>query len=1469
MSDEKRGHKILEILLERLYAALSRGPALNCWPGRSRQRVDLSALELFGGASAPELLRALVEQGQAEIRPEIQKIPPPVRDNGPEDPELRRRRELMLNRSNLLKKLATLAEEARTYEQDTGAYILYLGYPLLSLTIPAPGGRLAPTRILSPLAFIPIELKVNRLTNPSVKIVSSFEGSDRVFANLALRTWLERQYNRPWPELFEDEEGTDPLREISEIVNHVADVMKLPHPFNVEDCRVDALPSSVDGLPKEAQLLPSAVLGLYPLTKQNTIMDMRELMEREKLPETVGPFLTLKDSLVSEVADEYADNDGPQKALLPAADEHLIAPADPCQRRAVITARDARGLVVHGPPGTGKSQTITNVIGDYLARGQRVLLVCEKRTALDVVRYRLEHAGLAHLCAVVHDATRDRESLYKGVRTQLDNLADAPQVDDPTPELARVNAELDRLNGELHEYFDALAEKDDSGFDFHELAGRWLETQTVLPRDASIEAPRDLATVPPSYVLQREGELRNTLERAEAANYAENSWVSTHSLTVDGFLSRSMPAIRQALAAALKTAQELGTHFTQERPPYDVQADLLAQAHARVAAGDELERLTTVAPQPLRAWLASQPAQEVKRLRDAASQVEPLVAMIAAQQLAPDLEMTWKMAPQPFPQVQQSIAALRNHLQQVQGLFGFFKFGAKKEARAVLTPFGLALDRENVTKLAAFLEGVRARMMVRMFLQEKLAPAGVAIAEGDGALVQQANALRDTLALLLGADETPELTPLAELLRKALPADADAREAARVLRGSMPEAEAILRALQALAATEMINGDALGRFRQKILYRRTIGQDVEKLIEDLPLLEPLLRFEFEVTEHPAPLAEALRRVVAAHSLPDTCWHMLLAALFHAAIGRQFERHPNLQRVDAARLNSAIRRIRELNGVKFSLEAARIRHQWQQTQRTRLLAMTGSRLNSNGADLRRRLTLRGKNASRIRQVVFQGREIEGGDPLFDIQPVWMASPEVVAQIFPQDQIFDVVIFDEASQCRLEEAIPVLTRGRSIVIAGDTKQLPPTRFFESGITSSRDEAADAEDADESMFISHQAEIEDLLSGALNIEIEQSFLDVHYRSSNAELIAFSNDAFYGDRLQPIPANPRNVAEIPPIRLHNVDGEYAERCNEEEAIYVVGLVKELLAQKNPPSIGIVSFNLTQRDLLVDKLDEEAERDKEFAKNLATARDRWGSGSFEGLFVKNLENVQGDERDIVIISTTFGVAPDGKFRRNFGPLSQAGGERRLNVLITRARDRVELVTSIPGTVYRIEPPIPEGQRPNGSWYLMRYLAYAERVRDAYAAHQDADAINVDEMEDDGEEEELTGATISTGGTGTHSRFAESLARYLAFHHDVSSMLFYGNEGFCMDVTLLGPHERRKTILGILCDAARYRRAQDRVEWDLFQLLVHESQRWELHRVWSPHFVRDPETAVKDILARMESLLKGEQEREQNQELSE
>jgi hypothetical protein len=320
-----------------------------------------------------------------------------------------------------------------------------------------------------------------------------------------------------------------------------------------------------------------------------------------------------------------------------------------------------------------------------------------------------------------------------------------------------------------------------------------------------------------------------------------------------------------------------------------------------------------------------------------------------------------------------------------------------------------------------------------------------------------------------------------------------------------------------------------------------------------------------------------------------------------------------------------------------------------------------------------------------------------------------------------------------------------------------------------------------------------------------------------------------------------------VAPVTLYPVGGTYEKRENETEADAVVGIVKELLNRRNPPSIGVACFNLSQRDLIVEKLDTLAADEPAFGKKYAEARVRRGAGSFEGLFVKNLENVQGDERDHIIISTTYGPDPKGKFYRRFGPLGRAGGGRRLNVLVTRAREQVHLVTSIPPEAYRGLPPVPAGQTAGGGWLLFAYLKFAEELGRAYhGEHLDGqEAPHGEGAEDAKPQAAGAGGGVNVRPTREPSSFAQALARKLAEAQGVASDVHWGNEGFSVDVAL---RDGATVTAGVLCDAARFAGSEDPMEWDVFRTGVLEKQGWQLHRVWTPHFFRDPKGAVRAIL---------------------
>lgn len=274
---------------------------------------------------------------------------------------------------------------------------------------------------------------------------------------------------------------------------------------------------------------------------------------------------------------------------------------------------------------------------------------------------------------------------------------------------------------------------------------------------------------------------------------------------------------------------------------------------------------------------------------------------------------------------------------------------------------------------------------------------------------------------------------------------------------------------------------------------------------------------------------------------------------------------------------------------------------------------------------------------------------------------------------------------------------------------------------------------------------------------------------------------------------------------------------------------------------------------MILDALENRCEQDQEFAKHLEQARSRRGRGSFEGLFVKNLENVQGDERDHMIISTTFGPDRNGKLRRNFGPVGRMGGGRRLNVLVTRAREMIHLITSIPRIEYSGLPQIDPGQTPGGRWLLYAYIHYAEALDRLF------------EKEEQRRAQALICATpnMRLNCHGNTSRLAVGLANHLVKEHSLSSDVSWGNEGFCVDIALRHPERAEEVTIGVLCDMARFSHAADPVEWELFRTGVLENHGWKFHRVWSPAIYSDPDRHMREIAQASRTAVEGTSARQE------
>lgn len=448
----------------------------------------------------------------------------------------------------------------------------------------------------------------------------------------------------------------------------------------------------------------------------------------------------------------------------------------------------------------------------------------------------------------------------------------------------------------------------------------------------------------------------------------------------------------------------------------------------------------------------------------------------------------------------------------------------------------------------------------------------------------------------------------------------------------------------------------------------------------------------------------------------------------------------------------------------------------------------------------------------------------GYELFKGVRVWLLTPEVVSEILPLEMgIFDLLIFDEASQMYVEKGIPSIYRAKKVVVAGDHKQLRPSSLGTGRIEYESDE----EDLDD--VVSAALEEESLLDLARS-RYDSILLNFHYRSKFEELIAFSNYAFYGGRLYVSP----NVIEPPkpPIEVFRVDGLWEDKSNRAEAEKVVSLLKEFfINRKNNETVGIITFNASQRDLINDAIDEECANDPGFGKVVTDEMKRYDNGEDVGLFIKNIESVQGDERDVIMFSIGYAKNSEGKLMQRFGWLNNRGGENRLNVAISRAKKKILIVTSFDPEDLQVEETKNEGPR-----ILKKYLQYANAI--SKGERELADSI----LHSFGDERWLNAEEYDSG------RIADRVFNTLT-RKGYTVERNVGIGGYQIDLAV---KQNDRYILGIECDSRLYELSSSTRERDYHRQKYLESRGWKIHRVWTPGMWKNPEKEVSRIIEAIE-----------------
>lgn len=1358
--------QILDFFEKRISASVMRGPLVRMVIGKATARVDLAELGT-ARISSVAVVEHLFQRGPQSIDID------PVAFAGPGTTESR---------------LQSLCRQSVLYKRDTGIDGLYLGFPFLL----AREARSSVKTRIAPLLLWPVRIHMEVGTRGHVGL--SFDNDrEEVRLNPAIEGILGIEATKRWRKAADEVLGRSSLK-IADIVDAFG-VLATPRNRTLR-----ALPSPTTELALGTQAIDgSAALFHVTFSGQAIGEDLRNLKARSPAGTALESALRLLPASTEGVSHP------PPREM----DRFFTVSSDPSQEAAVLQARHAPGLLVEGPPGTGKSQTIVNMVGDAIGRRQSMLIVCQKHAALEVVHKRLVAEGLGDRVIMLNDVNKDRNPVIKAVREQVEALH--LRATDPCIAVRRkreaVAARIESLEGDLDRHHHVLHHTDERiGLSYRALLGELIDLESnSLPIDLPALRPM-LQKLTPGELAALEEEMAPLAKLWFPAKYEGSALTQLQEFAPD----RATLADFQGAFAAFEEAERVRSAVLLSRPAEFEVDDPVPHRIWLGTYGYQFLNLKEPQRVLLSRWFALFRTVGADGESTGGKVLAELFSIVSALQIAPDSQHDQLLSPalasidteeltalikvaveQLAPPSWVKRLSLGRYLRK-RGLRAFLQSHADVMTPARMAALQAAGELELVWRP---LRSALARIHASLQLPGVAPDSGPSLVQ-EGAASAAAFKEIGGLAAALAAAPWPDKTDTA--------ATAGTKEAFLNLFATFDSAFARFEVRQASHASLGILGSWLSADWQQRCSKAIAANEpnqarLQPIRDALPTVAPFQSFRGRARR-------LSQEALAAFSLFRTK-EALLAAMLLSGLDDEFRRvlnreaclgwkrvmeqaEPDLE-LERSQIQSKVASLETLDLEMRELNAQLLKDNYD---------VANIRRASDWEDVTR---LTGQRARRLREFIEMGAKLG----LMKLRPIWLMNPDVASRVLPLTAgLFDTVIYDEASQMPVEHALPTLFRGRISIVSGDEKQMPPTAFFSSKIESDEAESFDGEEPDQEASQEERDDYDetwnrreikdcpDLLQLA-RTHLPNRSLQIHYRSAYRELIGFSNACFYGNELSvPVRHPLSTIRSVLPIEVIRTDSLYQDQTNPGEAAKVVEVLAGIWQRpyRERPSVGVVTFNRKQADLIEEHLAARAEVDLNFRVAYRQESERVEHGEDMGVFVKNVENVQGDERDVIVFSSTFGRNSQGTFRRAFGVLGQKGGERRLNVAVTRARKKIVMITSMP--VQDISDILATHRAPSTPRdFLQGYMEYA---RSLSAGEFDTSAALLNRMtvRRDGK----TGALRAKADDG----FGLSVASYvnsLGWHLTSSTE----DDAFGLDFAIEDPSTGLFAI-GIECDAPRH-----------------------------------------------------------------
>ncbi|MCX2842992.1 DUF4011 domain-containing protein [Microbulbifer thermotolerans] len=1261
-----------------------------------------------------------------------------------------------LTKEDLDKRAVEIYRKAQTSLKEGGSNTLFLAVGFLLWKPKDKDSR----RYRAPLILLPVSLE-RKSVRSGVKMVAN---DDEPRFNTTLLELLKKDFGIEIHGLSgalpEDESGVD----VNGIWNRVRHAIK-----------------DVPGF----EVVEDVVLGHFSFAKYLMWKDLVDRSEALKESPVVRHLLeTPRDAYESDI--RFVDPKEIDRAYTP-ADLLTPLPADASQMAAIATADRGKDFVIIGPPGTGKSQTIANLIAHMLGKGKKVLFLSEKTAALEVVHRRLKDIGLGQFCLELHSNKAKKTDVLDQLRASW-NSASQSSVNDWKVEAERLKALRDRLN----QVVNALHRRHRNGLTAHYAIG-------IKVRDADLAAKVKLSWPNAAYHDETQLEkLRETAQLLGVQAKAVGSLVGHPLSVISNFEWR--PNWEEEVVAAARTLKARGAQLgdkllvLEKALGIDLGVVSLSKLSATAECGqvllDAYRQQASFALEPDatdRLDALEEAVTQLKTYIEAQSKLSCSYAPLAWQKLdAVVLEQAWTQANDSW--WPKSWLAKRKLIKQMREGGAL---GNPDPTNDIPVLKQLSETGKNIDRLDSLLRGLRE------WKSYDSDPEVMAALRTLGS--------RARIAVSKLADDAESLAQLRGKIRTLL---YDANDLLA------PDAQIGRTINDFKVAFEAFNSD-------KEKFEALIGASLDtRLPEDVPVLESISRQCQEIIENHAALRDWCAWVRRRSEALDFQLGPLVEAIengsvpaeqveevFEAAYCRWWSsavigEDEVLRTFSSAEHEAAIQNFRDLDTHFSNLTAKYIAAKLS----GEIPDQETTRKNSSWGVLAHELQkkMRHKPVREMMESI--------PDVITTLAPCLMMSPLSIAQFLSAGQaMFDVVIFDEASQITVWDAVGSLARGKQVIVAGDPKQMPPTNFF-----GRSDDDPDGE-------VNGEADLESILDELIGAGIPQRVLNLHYRSRRESLIAFSNSRYYDNSLVTFPAP---VHPDKGVSLVRPEGFYARgkaRHNQGEAKAIVAEIVRRLTSPDPTvrnqSIGVVTFNAEQQSLIEDLLDTARAEDPSI--EWAFSEDE-----LEPVFVKNLETVQGDERDVILFSITYGPDEAGHVTMNFGPLNRQGGERRLNVAMTRARSEMIVFSTMPPE--RIDLARTQARAVAD---LKHFLEYADRGASAL------------------------GAAVHGSMGDFESPFEVAVARALqekgwTVHPQI------GVSAYRIDMGVVHPDKPGLYLAGIECDGAMYHSSAYARERDKIRQGVLEGLGWTLFRVWSTDWWTNKYKAIENLDAALKEHLR-------------